>query len=325
MSTQSKIQQAIETGFRPRLKDIQAGHDEQLPGLTELANQLVAAARKPDAAKIKQLLETLKPQLEYAGKLVTAIRGLKSALEKINLKGASADDVKLVTQIKEDVGGLETKLQRNFGKLKGVEDEANDALDKIEQSSGKMAGDWAVLEGSVRDHLADAKTRLPQSAAEFDKFEKARADRNRAGMDKARESLAKLVTGTPAHAQVQSDYEKFVEKSKGHGLDQHAQDQLTRELPGLKKSLDEAAAIETKISKFNTNAHNWGFPPVDGASAAKALKITARSAIPKIVAALNLGSPGMETALDALAKDKEVKSKMTGKQMVAELRKAKVI
>ena len=55
------------------------------------------------------------------------------------------------------------------------------------------------------------------------------------------------------------------------------------------------------------------------------MKITAKSAIPKIVAALNQGSPEMEKALDALAKDKEVKSHLTGKEMVEELRKAKVI
>jgi hypothetical protein len=241
------------------------------------------------------------------------------------LKEASPDDVKLVTQMKQDSSGLETKLEHNFGKLKGVEDETNDALDKIEQSSGKMAGDWAVIEGLVNDHLADAKSRLPQSSAEFDKFEEARADRNRAGMDKARECLAKLVAGSPAHTEVQSEYARFVEKSKGHGLDQHAQDQLTREFPGLKKSLDEAAAIEAKIAKFDTDARGRGFPPVEGARAAKVLNITAKSAIHKIEAALAQGSPGMETALDALAKDKEVKSKLTGKQMVAELRKAKVI
>jgi len=227
--------------------------------------------------------------------------------------------------VKKEISDLEGKLQRNFGKLKGIEDEANNALDKIEQSSGNVAGDWAVLEGLVKDHLADAKVRLQQSTAEFDKFEKARSERDRAGLDKARACLAKLLIGSPTHAETQREYAKLAEKARGNGLEAHAKEELLRELPGLKKSLDEAEQIEAKITKFNSDAQGRGFVPVDATHAAKVLKITARSAIPKIQAALALGSPGMEKALDALAKDKDVKSKMSGKEMVEQLRKAKVI
>lgn len=322
-SAPSKIHQFIETGIQPRLKEIHKGHDEQLPGLTALANQLAAATKKRDAEKIKKLLADFKPQDEYAGKLVAAARSLEQALGKVSLNGASDDDKKLFEQVKRDLTDLEGKLQRNFSKLKGIEDEANDVLDKIEQKSGKTAGDWAVVETLVHDHLVDAKTRLKQSEAEFDKFEKARAARNRTDTDKARATLAKLVTGSPTHAETKAEYEKLLEESKGNGLEAHAKDQLTRELPGLKKSFEEAAGIEAKIAKFNTDAQGRGFPPVDGARAAQVLKITNRSLFPKIQAALSQGSPGMEKALEAVAK--EAKIKMTGDQMVEALRKAKVI
>jgi hypothetical protein len=325
MSAPSKIQQFIETGIGPRLKEVQKGHDEQLPGLTELANQLLEATKKPDQEKIQRLLAALKTQIEYAGKLVIAARNLQQTLGKVSLEGATPDDQKQVEQVKKEVADLEGKLQRNFGKLKGIEDEANNALDKIEQSKGDVAGDWAVLEGLVKDHLADAKTRLQQSTSEFDKFEKARAQRDHAGLDKARACLAKLITGSPTQAETQREYDKLAEKAKGNGLEAHAKEELQRELPALKKSLDEAEEIEAKITKFNSDAQGRGFAPVDATRAAKVLQITARSAIPKIQAALALGSPGMEKALDALAKDKEVKSKLSGKEMVEQLRKAKVI
>jgi len=85
-------------------------------------------------------------------------------------------------------------------------------------------------------------------------------------------------------------------------------------VPGLKKSFDEPTDLEAKIAKFNTDARGRGFKPVDASWAAQVLHITDKSAVPKIAAALALGSPGMETALNALAKDKDVKSKMTGKR-----------
>ena len=322
-SPPSKIQQFIETGIQPRLKEIHKGHDDQLPGLTALANQLVAATKKSDAAKIKKLMTDFKPQVEYVGRLVAGARSLDQALGKVNLNGATSDDNKLFEHVKADVTDLEGKLQRNFSKLKAAEDEANDVLDKIEQRSGKAAGDWAVVQTMIEDHLTDAKIRLKQSQAEFDKFEKARGARNRTDLDKARASLAKLVTGSPSHAEAKAGYEKLLEQSKGNGLDPHAKDQLARDLPGLKKSFDEAASIEAKIAEFNKHAQGWGFRPVDGSRAAQVLKITNRSLFPKIEAALAQGSPGMEKALEGVAK--EAKIKMTGDDMVEALRKAKVI
>ena len=76
----------------------------------------------------------------------------------------------------------------------------------LERAWQRVAERHDVLRtGFQWEALTNAKVRFQQGTTEFDKFEKARADRNRAALDKSHECVAKLVVGSPPHSEVQTE------------------------------------------------------------------------------------------------------------------------
>jgi hypothetical protein len=128
--------------------------------------------------------------------------------------------------------------------------------------------------------------------------------------------------GNPDQQEVRRQFEKFLAKSKTRSLDQHAKDQLARELPGLKKKLDDAVDLEAKIIKYHLDIKAMKIKPVNHRKAASLLKISSQHES-RLKKALELDGPAREKALDALAK--ELKLKTAGKDMIAILKNAGVL
>ncbi|HZR17179.1 MAG TPA: hypothetical protein VFE51_07625 [Verrucomicrobiae bacterium] len=96
------------------------------------------------------------------------------------------------------------------------------------------------------------------------------------------------------------------------------QDQVARETATLKSLGKDVEASGKQIQSMHDEIENLKLAPIDPNKAAKALGIPA-AAIPKLKKALELDDAAMVKALDALAK--ELNLKTTGKAMADKLSK----
>jgi hypothetical protein len=146
--------------------------------------------------------------------------------------------------------------------------------------------------------------------------------------DRDKDELGKLLVfskkyqeGNPTHQDVVKQFEAFTARAKSSGLDPHAKDQLDRELPGLKKLIEEASSIEARIVKNTQEIQELKIKPLDAKKAAAALKIPQLAG--ELKGALELSGTALEKALDAIGK--KAKPPQSGKDMVAALKAAKLL
>jgi len=331
MSKKSKVQTFIETEIKPRADAIQKEHDQQLPRLKALGQHLGKAMDTKDssvsAALLKLYLKTGEPEFVLARDLVARASSLMATLEKLPAAD-SAEDFKAIEEMTKKLSALEGKLKRNFAELKAGQDRVNDAMKRSEKDGSDFAEEWAVMESAVEKHLASAKSRREQTNQLVTKAYQAVAARDEAGFAKLLAQSAKLRQGSPTQAEVEQQFKAFCAKSKASGLSKNAQDQLARDLPGLRKSLDEAANAEDANEGNYNDIKALKVKPLDPKKAAALLKIPAKYT-DQFKRALGLVEPSkVEYALDILVErmiGDGIKWKSKGKDMVAALKKADLL
>ena len=320
MSTKTKIQESIEI-IRPKLNELKKQHDEQVKRFDPLNKRLGEAMAKSDPALIKLYLKAAKPEIAWAGEMLASAGKMMKILEKLDVDHISREDFLLLEQDTKELRELKGKLERNFAGFKAGEDKANDVLAKYEKSGGEFAEEWATMQSTIHSHMDNANWRVNQSTMVVKKAHQAVTDHDKDELGKLLVISKKYQDGNPAHEDVKKQFDAFNARAKASGLDPHAKDQLDRELPGLKKLLDEAGAIEQKIVKNTEEIQGLKIKTVDHKKAAATLKIPQLAN--DLKAALELSGPALEKALDAIGK--KAKPPQSGKDMLAALKAAKLL
>src|SRR3954451_7820480 len=321
MSDKSKILQLITVEIRPRLKDLKTEHDKQIARFDPLNKRLGEAMQKQDPAMIKLYLKLAKPEIDWAGELLARASKLMKVLEKIDVNGIAKDEFQALEQATKELSELRGHFEKNFANLKAGEDKANDILAKYEKSGGAFAEEWASMESTMRDYLANVNWRLNQSNMVVKKAHQAVAERNQDELNSLATISAKYRQGNPSQSEVDAQLKKLLARAKASGLDANAKDQLDRELPALKKSFDDAGELEEKMFQNMEEIKGLKLKPVDYKKAATVLK--APQLASKFKSALEKTGAALEKELDTIGK--ELKPKLTGKEIIAELKKQKVM
>ncbi|HTF87372.1 MAG TPA: hypothetical protein VK843_03105 [Planctomycetota bacterium] len=320
MSPKTLIQTEIDSKLRVALDQLQKDHDTQLPELKGLVDRLGKAIEKGDGAMIELYREPFVEHLKYAGSLVNRATKLKEDLKK--LKPQTADDLKAVETIIGKVSKLSTTLDQNFVRLKAGQDKMNDALAKVAGSANRFGEEWAKMEELLDQHVANCNWRVKQLTGFLEKAKASIADRDLPKLNEWIASASKAREGNPKHVDVETAFKKFTEKSKSSGLDQNAKDQLARDLPALKQSFDSTTTLEGSISKLTMEIKGLSMKPVDKKKATTLLKIPPKLA-QDFQDALGLKAASMEKALNDVGS--QLTPKQTGKDMIAALKKAKIL
>ncbi|HUR46428.1 MAG TPA: hypothetical protein VMZ27_11180, partial [Candidatus Saccharimonadales bacterium] len=133
MSTKTKIQETIDI-IRPRLNDLKKQHDDQLKRFDPLNKRLGEAMAKSDPALIKLYLKAAKPEIAWAGEMLTSAGKMMKILEKLEVDQVSREDFQSLEQATKELSELKGKLEKNFASFKAGEDKANDVLSKYQKS-----------------------------------------------------------------------------------------------------------------------------------------------------------------------------------------------
>jgi hypothetical protein len=163
--------------------------------------------------------------------------------------------------------------------------------------------------------------RLNQSNQVVKKAHQAVADRDQDELNSLATISAKYRQGNPSQSDVDAQLKKLLARAKASGLDANAKDQLDRELPALKKSFDDAGELEEKMFQNAEEIKGLKLKPVDAKKAATVLKSPQLAS--KLKASFEKTGAALEKELDTIGK--ELKPKMTGKEIIAELKKQKVM
>src|SRR5436190_16365764 len=202
MSDKSKILQLMEAEIRPRLKDLKSEHEKQITRFEPLNKRLGEAMQKQDPAMIKLYLKLAKPEIDWAGELLARSSKLMKVLEKIDVNGISKEDFAGLESATKELSELRGHLEKNFANLKAGEDKANDILAKYEKSGGAFAEEWASMESTMRDYLANVNWRLNQSNMVVKKAHQAVAERNQDELNSLATISAKYRQGNPSQSEV---------------------------------------------------------------------------------------------------------------------------
>ena len=125
----------------------------------------------------------------------------------------------------------------------------------------------------------------------------------------------------PTEDELKEQFKAFCTKCESKGLNKDQQDQLARDRKTFDGMVQEYAQINAKLVSIDIEIEGMEIPGVDVKKAAALLKIPSGQEA-KLKKALDAGA-GMERALDGLAK--ELKLKTSGKDMIAALKKAKLL
>ncbi len=316
----SVIQIEIEKNIRPGLDKVQKDHDQQLPELRALIDQLTKAIDKKDAAVLQKLRPTFDGHVKFASELVVRASKLGGALGKLAAK--TPDDQKAVKEIAAKLTKLEQVLQKNLLNLKGGQDKVQDAYDKASGVANRYVEEWARMEDLLNQYLANGQWRLKQATGFVEKAKAAVADRDRKKLLEWTASAAKFRAGTPSNIEVSKAWKQFNSKPIAGGIDENAVDQFKRDLPKLKQVFDAGVALEAPIGALHLELSGLSIAAVDKKKAVALLKVPAPE-VQTFTDALGLPISSMEKFLNDVGKT--LKPPRTGKQIIAELRKAKLL
>ncbi len=316
----SVIQIEIEKNIRPGLDKVQKDHDQQLPELRALIDQLTKAIDKKDAAVLQKLRPTFDGHVKFASELVVRASKLGGALGKLAAK--TPDDQKAVKEIAAKLTKLEQVLQKNLLNLKGGQDKAQDAFDKASGVANRYVEEWARMEDLLNQYVANGQWRLKQATGFVEKAKAAVADRDRKKLQEWTTGAAKFRAGTPSNIEVDKAWKQFSSRPIAGGIDENARDQFKRDLPKLKQVFDAGVALEAPIGVLHMKLSDLVIAPVDKQKAVALLKVPA-AGVQTFTDILGLPISSMEKFLGDVGKT--LKPPRTGQQIIAELRKAKLL
>src|ERR1051326_1767161 len=225
--------------IQPKAASLAKNAEEQKTKIQNLVNDITKAIKDNNRPMIERHLKTLETLKlpPYAG-LLTETNDLLAQLKDLEPQDGT-DDLKKVNALTNSLGELQGKLERNFARLKTLEDAANKALAQSAQDGSKAADEWAARENELNKQLQVAKTRLEAMRALEDLADAAVKDGDQADLDAAIKKSAVRATWKPTAKEITAKFSTFCTKCASQGLSKELQDQLTRDRARFQKIVDQ--------------------------------------------------------------------------------------
>jgi len=310
MAVATDISQTLSK-IQPAAAAIAKSAEEQKGKIQALVNDMSKAIQDNNRPLIERHLQTLeKLKLPPYAQLLTATNNLLGQLKELEPEDSS-DELKKVNALTESLGALQAKLERNFDKLKYLEDLANKALAQSAQDGRDATDEWAAMEAELNKQLEVAKTRLEAMKALEDLADAAVKDGDRADLDAAIKKSAVRATWKPNATEVLAKWSTFCKKCESKGLTKELQDQLTRDRARFQKIVQQIVELnqlmDNSVKRIQAR-EIAASKPIDFKALARGLKIEKLpKADERLKAALKLQGSARAKAIAEIEKDAGVK------------------
>ena len=316
----SDLMQRLNTDFAERIDELEKDNDAQKAPMQDVINKLSDAIRAMDQPMIKRHAKTLEAQVSVYAGLADRAKKLIDELGKIDTDDGDAR--KRVVALTQKASASNAKIQRNYVSLKELQAMAHDKAG--DTAAAAAMAQWAEMESWMTTQRTLLQTRLKQMETLVELAESSVADGDEKSFAQAQEKAKLRLTWKPTQLEIGDKYMKFCNDCEA-ALGKDLQDQLKRDRAKFGRILTECAELNDKLDAYYTKLKNMKMP-----AAAKAAKLDIRKAAgvldvseAKLKKAWDAGAADPQKALDGLAK--ELKLKTTGKEMVAALKKAKLL
>jgi hypothetical protein len=310
MAVATDISQALGK-IQPAAAAIQKAAEEQKNKIKTLVDDMSKAIRENNRPMIERHLQTLeKLKLPPYANLLAATNNLLGQLKELEPEDGS-EELKKVNELTNSLGELQGKLERNFGKLKYLEDLANKTLAQSAQDGSDAEEEWAAMEADLNTQVKVARTRLEAMKALEDLADAAVKDGDQADLDAAIKRSAVRATWKPTATEVLAKWSTFCKKCESKGLSKELQDQLGRDRARYQKMVIEIVdlnqAMDNSVKRIQARQIS-ARKPIDFKALSKALKIDKLpKADERLKAALKLHGSGRAKAIAEIEKDAGVK------------------
>lgn len=310
MSVATDISQEL-TRIQSAATALEKSAEDQKNKIQTLVNDMSKAMDQNNRPMIERDLQTLaKLKLPPYANLLAATNALLGQLKHLEPEDNS-DDLKKVNALTKSLGELQGKLERNFAKLKTLEDAANKAIAQSAQDGSKAADEWAAMEDDLNRQLQAAKLRR----AAMEEAEKLADEAVKAGdqndLDAAKKEADKRATWKPNATEVLAKWSTFCKKCESQGLSKELQDQLTRDRATYQKIVIQIVDLNQEMDNAVKRIKARELPkakPIDYKALATALKINKLpKADERLKAALKLQGSARAKAIADIEKDAGVK------------------
>lgn len=313
------IRQTDALTKRKEAIDTQLGEIE--PDLKKAIEQVDGPSVETYAAALRHEVTRVEDTLESARRILVDIHELQKdeafVADNIIIVGTAT---RTVSKIRDD---LTHASERCDGLLEAAEKARKDSLKTADHAQRGLA----QLRMWQRQDEDRAKKIHAEAEAIAQKAMEAVEARDETALDAQRKAFDRLSIGVlkeePARNRVR--IQEWSDRSIGKGLGETVDRELKDEVKQLLAKVDDMeqrwiAPLEKLSAKVNAAV----IAEIDARKAAQALQIDAKLAA-KLGAVLNdTPAKGLEKALDAFVKQNKL-GKLTGKQMLADLRKARLL
>ena len=314
-----KLLQRLREDLAPRVIELDKDNESQKPAMQDVINKLSDAIRAVDQPMIRRHAKTLEAQVAVYAGLVSRAQKLVDELGKIDTDDRDAR--KGVDALTQKASASQAKIARNYTKLKELLDLAHDKA--ADSKAAAAMAQWAEMESWMTTQREVTRTRVKQMQALVELSESAVKDGDAKSLAQAQEKAKLRRTWKPTQGEIGEKYMKFCadcEASLGNEL----QDQLKRDREKFKRMVTELAELNDQLDACLAKISGMKMAPpkpvrLDVHKAAGVLHVEEA----KLKKAWDAGGGSPEDAMNLLAKD--LKLKTTGRDMVAALRKARLL
>lgn len=316
----SDLMQRLNTDLSARVDALEKENDAQKGPMQDVVNKLSDAIRAMDQPLIKRHAKTLEGQVSVYAGLADRAKKLIDELGKIDTSDAA--ERKRVVELTTAASASNGKIQRNYEALKKLQAVAHDKA--TDTASAAVMTQWAEMESWMTTQRTLLQTRLKQMDTLVELAESSAADGDDKSFAQAQDRAKLRLTWKPTQLEIGDKYMKFCSDCEAV-LSKDLLDQLKRDRMKFGRIMTECAELNDQLDARYTKLKNMKMP-----AAAKAPKLDIRKAAAalnvveaKLKKAWDAGGDDPQKALDGLAR--ELKLKTTGKEMVATLKKARLL
>lgn len=315
-----QLLQRLDGDFAPRVDAIEKDNEAQKPQMQAVINKLSDALRAVDQPLILRHAKTLEGQVEVYAGLVARVRKLVAELGAIDTKDPEA--LKRIEALTKRASAAEGKILRNYEQLKKLLDMAHQK--GRDPAIAKALTEWAGMESWMTTQRDVLRIRVKQLQTLLELVKSSAADGDAKSFAQAQEKAKVRLTWKPTQLEVGDHFMRFCHNCQA-ALGKDLQSEFQRDYQKFKRMVTEMAELNDQLDALLATIQKMKMPAATSAKldvhkAAGVLGV-AEAKLKKAWDGAQPGAP--EKALDGLAK--ELKLKTTGKEMVATLRKEKLL
>jgi hypothetical protein len=319
MADDAELQKQVNDELKPAARELAADHEGAKGRMQRIVDELSKALQAQNVPLIQLHLNTLNGVMSDYAALVARGKALIARVGRLRSDDERSAAAKALAALTQSLGELQGRMDRNYLKLKELQNLAHTTLAQARVSNSKLAEAWAEMESYLASNVKLFDTRLEQSKALQQLATGAQADRDAKELAVAQSRSDDRKNWKPTVSDINSRLIAFFSET-GKQLTPDQRDQFTRDRIKFNKTMVGIEAVDKKIEAIHQAIKALAIKPIDVAKAVAAMGIPPGQTA-RVKKALE-GSPLVD-ALGALAKD--LKLDATGGQLLTKLQKAKLL